>query len=320
MNPSKRQRSVGEDDVSEHTNKKTANSDEQRLLDQHRPAALSSGCTLSAPMEPMNTPQDAETAGVTIDNPLGSPQDADTATINADDQLEGPRDKATNYGDDVREQIAILEKRTHKLKEKNKKLTSKSYDAARMDIILQKRMRRLERRTKKWMRKSYDVDIKTIENQRDKLQDKLKTAQDKLELVQNNLGAVQKQLEAANKQNEQLAEDIERIGIARHSAPDLDNALELQFLDLRETVRSFTRELCDRQISTSSIPDSVRVALTALTGLPINRLLKSGLHARYLVEGLIWRLLCENIFENPFFIWGNTNIIGKTIDMIQSKC
>ncbi|GAW12412.1 hypothetical protein ANO14919_017780 [Xylariales sp. No.14919] len=149
----------------------------------------------------------------------------------------------------------------------------------------------------------FSIMIGTISKERDEIRDKL--------------DIVQKELKSAQEQNEQLSEDIERIGSARQSAPDLDEALESQFRDLRQAVRSFTRQYCDRQISISSLPDNVKSVLAEISGIAAGKLLRSGRHARYFVEGLIWRLLYTRILYNPFIVWGKSQDIAIFIQKVQ---
>ncbi|KAI0866069.1 hypothetical protein F4860DRAFT_509251 [Xylaria cubensis] len=131
---------------------------------------------------------------------------------------------------------------------------------------------------------------------------------------------LEERLKLAQQQVKQLIEDLEQISGEQHSAPDLDNDLETQFMDLRELVRSLTKNLCDRQILLSSIPaglpDYVTTALMAISGLPASRLLKSRLHARYFIQALIWRLLCDDILTNPFVIWGGGYEGGEFISRV----
>ncbi|KAI0457939.1 hypothetical protein F5B21DRAFT_500960 [Xylaria acuta] len=121
----------------------------------------------------------------------------------------------------------------------------------------------------------------------------------------------------------QLPEDIQKIVDIQHNAPDLDGVLESQFMDLREQVRSLTLNLCDPKISSSSIPsglpDYVKKALAAISSVPTTQLLKSNLHARYFVQALIWRLLCDSILTNPFSIWGGGNEIGEFVRKVQDS-
>ncbi|KAF2973207.1 hypothetical protein GQX73_g305 [Xylaria multiplex] len=137
--------------------------------------------------------------------------------------------------------------------------------------------------------------------------------------IQDNLKEAQERLRLARIWNEQLTEDMERIGTARQRAPDLDDALENQFMDLRQAVRSFTREFCVDKTSASSLPDYVKSALAKISGITAGKLLQSRLHARYLVEGLIWRILCVQILRNPFVIWGKSPEIANFIWRVQNK-
>ncbi|KAI0414185.1 hypothetical protein F5X98DRAFT_378079 [Xylaria grammica] len=142
----------------------------------------------------------------------------------------------------------------------------------------------------------FSIVIDAISKERDKIRDELDTAQ--------------KELKSAQEQNRQLSEDLERICSARQRAPDLDETLESQFRDLRQMVRSFTRRYCDRQISTSSLPDNVKSVLAEISGIAASKFLRSGRHARYFVEGLIWRLLCTRVLYNPFIVWGQSREIA----------
>lgn len=108
--------------------------------------------------------------------------------------------------------------------------------------------------------------IKSVTNERDKLQDRLKATQDKLRAEQDELEAVRSELEStrtrlgemeskvdsAMKRNDLLAEDIRLIGTARQAAPDLDNALEGQFRELRDNVKWFVLTFCEPKILISS--------------------------------------------------------------------
>ncbi|TRX96233.1 hypothetical protein FHL15_002957 [Xylaria flabelliformis] len=129
-------------------------------------------------------------------------------------------------------------------------------------------------------------------------------------------------LKSAQQQVVQLTQDIEQISGEQHNAPDLDNTLENQFIDLKQLIRSLTFDLCGRQIlpSTSSgLPDHVKTALAAVSGVPATQLLKSKLHARYFIQALIWRLLCDHLLTNPFLIWGKDNEIGDFIRRAQNS-
>ncbi|KAI0437684.1 hypothetical protein F4803DRAFT_570495 [Xylaria telfairii] len=130
-------------------------------------------------------------------------------------------------------------------------------------------------------------------------------------------------LKSAQQQVLQLTEDIEQITGVQRRLPDLDGLLESQFMDLKEQVRSFTSKFCDRPILSPltplSLPEHVKKALMVVSGVSTTRLLKSALHAQYFVQALIWRLLCDNIFANPFLIWGKDNRIGDFILKAQSS-
>ncbi|TGJ78314.1 hypothetical protein E0Z10_g10449 [Xylaria hypoxylon] len=215
-----------------------------------------------------------------------TPQDVNALAINASRPLGGTYDESINCDDNVdngndnERRITMLEKSVYKLMGKNHKCESVDLNTSSNVISI-------------------------ILKERDDIRDRLE--------------ATRIQLESARRQNEQLAEDIERISTARQSAPDLDDAIESQFRDLRQAVRSFTREFCSRQILTSPIPDHVKSELTEISGITLRKLLKSGLHARYFVEGLIWRLLCRVILDNPFVTWGKSPEIATFISRVQSS-
>ncbi|KAI1754529.1 hypothetical protein F4782DRAFT_544822 [Xylaria castorea] len=130
-------------------------------------------------------------------------------------------------------------------------------------------------------------------------------------------------LKSAQQQVVQLTEDLEQISGEQHSAPDLDNVLESQFMDLREQVRSLTLNLCASPVLSSSIhsnlPEYVKVALARISGISTTQLLKSGLHARYFVQALIWRLLCDILLANPFSIWGAGGEVGEIVRKFQNS-
>ncbi|KAI1114256.1 hypothetical protein F5Y14DRAFT_461762 [Nemania sp. NC0429] len=146
------------------------------------------------------------------------------------------------------------------------------------------------------------------------------TANERDEAV-SELRATQTQLKSVKEQNEQLIQDIVRISGVRMNALDLDDTIKTQFMDLRETVRLFTRSFCNDQISPRSLPHCVREQFQLLTEIPYTKLLKSRLHARYFVEGLIWRILYGFILMSPFGIWGEEREIASLIsDVMRPPC
>ncbi|RYC57856.1 hypothetical protein CHU98_g8344 [Xylaria longipes] len=148
-------------------------------------------------------------------------------------------------------------------------------------------------------------------------------AEDLVEDFMSEKKELEDKLKLAQQQIAQLVEDLQQIAGVQHNAPDLDNVLENQFMDLREQVQSFALNFCDSKISSSTIPsglpDHVKKALAAVSGVPATRLLGSRLHARYFVQALIWRLLCDSFLTNPFLIWGQDNEIGEFIRKVQKS-
>ncbi|KAI0550829.1 hypothetical protein F4679DRAFT_594434 [Xylaria curta] len=135
--------------------------------------------------------------------------------------------------------------------------------------------------------------------------------------LENEKKDLKNKLNSAQKHVEQLTEDIEQISGEQYSAPDLDNALESQFMDLKQLVQSLTFDLCGPQILLSSLPsglpDDVKTALAGVSGISAAKILRSRLHARYFIQALIWRLLCDNLLGNPFLIWGAGGEIGEFV-------
>ncbi|KAI3325120.1 hypothetical protein HD806DRAFT_553250 [Xylariaceae sp. AK1471] len=163
----------------------------------------------------------------------------------------------------------------------------KNLDAAQQqNSTLQRENAELKQKVHELLMKEAEVDklIKTILDERNQLKG---------------------ELSAVQQQKDDLIEDIELIGKARQSVADLDDNLESQFRDLRQRIRGFTRDLCGPKIKASSLPDNVRSFLAKLSGIPTAKFLRSSLHARFLVEALIWRFLCDYILESPFSIWGH---------------
>lgn len=173
---------------------------------------------------------------------------------------------------------------------------------------------------------SFDNLIEAFISEKRELEGKLKSAQQQIVQLtsMSEKMELEEKLKSAQQEVMQLTEDIERIAGIQHRAPDLDNALESQFMDLREQVRSFTLNFCDRPISSPStplkLPARVKQALAAVSGVSTARLLSSALHARYFVQALIWRLLCDNLLTNPFLIWGQNEEVGNFVRRVQSMC
>ncbi|RWA07401.1 hypothetical protein EKO27_g7707 [Xylaria grammica] len=166
-----------------------------------------------------------------------TPQQVDVvAAINVNHQPGGTYNEAVNCGDDIdggtklETRVVNLEKYVGEIRRARNEFVGRPVNFDMFSIM-----------------------IDAISKERDKIHDELDIAQ--------------KKLKSAQKQNEQLSEDLERIGSARQSAPDLDEALESQFRDLRQVVRSFTRQCCDLRISTSSLPDNVKSVLAEISGI-----------------------------------------------------
>ncbi|KAI0490839.1 hypothetical protein F4859DRAFT_520475 [Xylaria cf. heliscus] len=178
---------------------------------------------------------------------------------------------------------------------------------------------------------TYESDIESdLERQLAKTKDDIDGIKNAFAKIDNSIGQLMRQkrgledkLKLAQKQGAQLAEDLEQIAGVQHSAPDLDNVLESQFMDLKEQIRSFTFNFCDRQILPKStpegLPDHVKGALATISGISTARILKSGLHARYFIQALIWRFLCDGILTSPFSIWGENSEIGEFVTKIQNS-
>lgn len=148
----------------------------------------------------------------------------------------------------------------------------------------------------------------------------LRVITDERDEVMGTLEVAQTQVELAEEENDQLVEDIERIGSAIQSAPDLDDTIKTQFMGLRETVTSFTQAFCNHQIIASSLPNNVRSMFATISENSATLLLTSKVHARYFIEGLIWRILFSTLLMNPFCIWGETMEFSSLIDGVLRKC
>lgn len=176
---------------------------------------------------------------------------------------------------------------------------------------IKRRLTRLEDRvfkppaTPSEIKALYDA-IQNIASERDEIKDKLKETRTRLEM--------------AKSQNHLLLEDIERIGIARQSAMALGDTIKTRFMDVREAIRSFTRKFCDDQISASSLPRYLKDQFALLSAIPGTQLLKSRLHARYSIEGHIWRILHTVILNKPFSVWGKDMEVASSIGEVLSKC
>ncbi|KAI0431930.1 hypothetical protein F5Y09DRAFT_340169 [Xylaria sp. FL1042] len=327
MNSPKRQRPAHGDDDSEHMSKKIAMSGEEIPAQQTTTTVSCSDTAKLASQEPAINNQDTETAEETVIPPLESSQDAvisgtdaniplkqsknpqegDTGTTNTNRQLISPKYKPTHrddYSERFERRLVVLESRLDKL--------DKSFD---------------ERQPKELP----DVTIvsgviNNLVKEQHMLQRQLglahgntKTARDELEAIRAERDVFRERTKELQKQNNQLEEDLEIFAIVKQSAPDLDTTLIDQFSDLRATVRSFAERFCDNKISIKSLPRHVLGVFQAISGIAASRLLGSRLHARYFVEGLIWRILDEEILENPFRIWGSTSTVGTIAIQVQSN-
>jgi hypothetical protein len=198
--------------------------------------------------------------------------------------------------DRLRDVIMILKEERNQL-ERDLDLVQRQNDTLWRESI------GLKQKVHELMNKEADADklkdvMKTMENDRIQLEDKLKAVQ---------------------QQNADLIEDTEALGNARQSVPNLDDAIENQFRDLRESVRSFTR---DCSIKSSSLPDKLKLELARLFGNSVAKLLKSTLYARYLVEAYIWHFLYNYILQSPFGVWGYGRHckIGTFVLEVHCKC
>ncbi|KAI1424735.1 hypothetical protein F5Y12DRAFT_796756 [Xylaria sp. FL1777] len=294
---SKRQRPDDVDDGSDHGKKKMVNSDETRSIYQPMPTLLGSDLAQFSQPGPMDISQDASTIPADVNHPpkqMDILPDTNTCLMGAKTPLERSQCKA---GGCHERRITTLENCVYTLKNSVHELQQKE----RIDIL------------------NLINDTRTLMNEREKLQDQLKAAQHQLKAAQDHLKAVEGQLKSANLKNLRLTEDIELIGITRQIAPDLDSTLEDQFLGLRRTVRDFARTTCDRRIPVSSLPEDLKEELETLSCLALSSFLKSGLHAKYFAEGLIWRILCKQFLEYPLSIWGSSTTINTIVEKVQ-KC
>ncbi|KAI0814499.1 hypothetical protein GGR55DRAFT_700776 [Xylaria sp. FL0064] len=337
MNPSKRQRSADEDDDSAHASKKVAMSDEVILVQQNTTTAPNSNIAKFASQEPIMNHQDTETAGKTTiprAETVRDSQDSATPTTNANIQL-GQTNIAQEATTARTDMDSALESSKNKPPHDNGYIEKIERRLDAIESTLSQVQKSLDKHQPK---QSPDVTksnalIKELATEKNQLQSvlgtahsetravygKMKTAQGELEAVRAERDALREEAKELRRQNKLLEEDLEMFVFIKQSAPDLDMVLGDQFSDLRATIRSFTRGFCDKKISIKSVPDHVVVAFKALSGITPSSLLKSSFHARYFVEGLIWRILCESILGNPFNIWGTNYTIGTLATKVESN-
>ncbi|KAI0188708.1 hypothetical protein F4808DRAFT_466115 [Astrocystis sublimbata] len=133
--------------------------------------------------------------------------------------------------------------------------------------------------------------------------------------------ALSKENETLSKDNETLVQDIDRIAGIRHRAPDVDRGLGNQLLDLRQQIRSFTFKFCVAKFSpasTANLPDYVKAMLSEVSAATAKHL-KSTFHARYLIQAMIWRFLCDFLLTDPFKIWGDGIAISNVVSTIKDS-
>ncbi|KAI1346643.1 hypothetical protein F5Y01DRAFT_319577 [Xylaria sp. FL0043] len=336
MNPPKRQRSADEDGDSAHASKKIAMSDEVILVHQTTTTTSSSDIAELSSQEPTINHEDTRTAGETTvprvetirdsQDSATSTTDANiqlgqtniaqenTARTNMDSALESSKDKPT-YGnghiENIESRLCGIESTLNKLyKSLDKGQPKESPDVTKSNAFIKELAAE---------KKQLQSMLGTAHSETKAVYGKMKTAQGELEAVRAERDALREEAKELRRQNKLLEEDLEMFAFIKQNAPDLDMELGDQFSDLRATIRSFTRNFCDKKISIKSVPDHVVVALKALSGISPSSLLKSSFHARYFVEGLIWRILLEHTLGNPFNIWGTNYMIGKLATKVESN-
>ncbi|KAI1181193.1 hypothetical protein F4777DRAFT_592855 [Nemania sp. FL0916] len=131
------------------------------------------------------------------------------------------------------------------------------------------------------------------------------------------LQGVREELNASKQRVEQLIEDMELTGCVQRSAPDLDDVIKTQFVSLRREIRSFIRTVCDKKIE-AALDDHLKGLFKLISGLSPTAFLRSGLHARYFVEGLVWHCLHTWILHNPFTIFGTRAAIATIAATVEA--
>ncbi|KAI0517581.1 hypothetical protein F5B22DRAFT_645762 [Xylaria bambusicola] len=287
MSSNKRQRSVGEggdgsdrDDEAQHFSKKVAHSTEENAVPGPQPTAVD-----------------------LTDDPQDATADDASEMIHPCESAQNIRNELASHKDELREfrnEISLLKNQLDKFLSTTSKEPMNDRDELQIKLnVAQDRLKATQ-------------DQLEIEQQR------LDAAQSKLDLAGTQLNEVKAILEPTKTQCETLRQDIEQIGIIRHSAPYLDIILEEQFLELRDNIRWFTKTYCSHPTLVTSLPADVTAKLRTLSSTPIGHFLRNRFYARRFAEAHIWCLLYDQLLCNPFFIWGTTNTIGKVVEHVLS--
>ncbi|KAI0095656.1 hypothetical protein F4776DRAFT_652188 [Hypoxylon sp. NC0597] len=97
-------------------------------------------------------------------------------------------------------------------------------------------------------------------------------------------------------------------------ADDLIN----QFGSLSFSISQFVLNDLVEEFEGSTLPEKVEKKLMEVSERPAHKFLVPDGLASFLFQGLIWHVLCSEIFDNPFKLWGEDDEIGQVVAGIMS--
>ncbi|KAI0396995.1 hypothetical protein F5Y17DRAFT_455388 [Xylariaceae sp. FL0594] len=109
-----------------------------------------------------------------------------------------------------------------------------------------------------------------------------------------------------------LYEDTLRIGAARVHVDIYGYTIEPKYFQLKHHIYNFVWAKFSEKV-TSVLPEDVLERYGKISRLPAKKLLRSKRHARFFAQGIIWRVLCDNILDNPFKIWGKVSRLVEAL-------
>lgn len=107
--------------------------------------------------------------------------------------------------------------------------------------------------------------------------------------------------------------------VVKSPTPEDQQIMQSKFKELTDRIFAWVVNHLVSVFESEAIPEEVEKMLDKVSERPFRKFLTRKPHAMMLLQALVWRFLCTELFDNPFKLWGKNGEIGQVLASIQGE-